>query len=32
VSTVGLDEAVMRECIKKQEQENNRLDQMNLWR
>ena len=32
VSTVGRDEAVIREYIKRQEQEDNRLDQMNLWR
>jgi putative transposase len=32
VSTVGRDEAVIREYIRKQEQEDNRLDQMNLWR
>ena len=32
VSTVGRDETVIREYIKKQEQEDNRLDQMNLWR
>ena len=32
VSTVGRDEAVMREYIRKQEQEEKRLDQMNLWR
>jgi putative transposase len=33
VSTVGrVDEAVIREYIKKQEQEDSRLDQMNLWR
>ena len=32
VSTVGRDEAVIREYIKKQEQEDSRLDQMNLWR
>jgi putative transposase len=31
VSTVR-DEAVIREYIKKQEQEDSRLDQMNLWR
>src|ERR1700680_2444880 len=32
VSTVGRDEAVIREYTRKQEQEDNRLDQMNLWR
>ena len=32
VSTVGRDERVIREYIQKQEQEDNRLDQMNLWR
>ena len=32
VSTVGRDEAVVRECIKKQEQEDERLDQLGLWR
>jgi putative transposase len=32
VSTVGRDEAVIREYIKNQEQENKRLDQLNLWR
>ena len=32
VSTVGRDEAVIREYIKKQEQEDMRLDQLNLWR
>ena len=32
VSTVGRDEAVIREYIRKQEQEDIRLDQMNLWR
>lgn len=30
VSTVGRDEAVIREYIRKQEQEDKRLDQMNL--
>jgi len=30
VSTVGLDEALVREYIKKQEQEDRRLDQLNL--
>ena len=32
VSTVGRDEAVIREYIKKQEEEDKRLDQLNLWR
>src|SRR5229473_472780 len=32
VSTVGRDEAVIRDYIKNQEREDNRLDQMNLWR
>lgn len=32
VSTVGRDETVIREYIRKQEQEDKRLDQMNLWR
>ena len=32
MSTVGRDEAVIREYIRKQEQEDKRLDQMNLWR
>ena len=32
VSTVGRDEAVFREYIKKQEQEDSRLEQLNLWR
>jgi putative transposase len=32
VSTVGRDEAVIREYIKKQEAEDQRLDQLNLWR
>ena len=32
VSTVGRDEAVITEYIRKQEQEDMRLDQMNLWR
>ena len=32
VSTVGRDEAVIRESIRKQEQEDKRLDQMKLWR
>jgi putative transposase len=32
VSTVGRDEAVIREYIQRQEQEDKRLDQINLWR
>ena len=32
VSTVGRDEAVVREYIRKQEQEDERLDQLGLWR
>ncbi len=32
VSTVGRDETAIREYIKKQEAEDRRLDQMNLWR
>ena len=32
VSTVGRDEAVIREYIRKQEQEDTRLEQLNLWR
>jgi putative transposase len=32
VSTVGRDEAAIREYIQNQEQEDGRLDQMNLWR
>ena len=32
VSTVGRDEAVIREYIKKQEKEDERLDQLALWR
>jgi putative transposase len=32
VSTVGRDEAVIREYIRKREQEDKRLDPMNLWR
>ncbi|MBK5966723.1 IS200/IS605 family transposase [Thiocystis minor] len=32
VSTVGRDEAVIRQYIRRQEQENQRLDQLNLWR
>ena len=32
VSTVGRDEVVIRECIRKLEHEDKRLDQMNLWR
>jgi putative transposase len=32
VSTVGRDETVIREYIKKQEKEDERLDQLELWR
>jgi putative transposase len=32
VSTVGRDETVIRDYIRNQEQEDQRLDQMNLWR
>ena len=32
MSTVGRDEAVIREYIQKQEEEDKRLDQLNLWR
>ena len=32
VSTVGRDEEVIREYIKRQEQEDSRLEQLNLWR
>jgi putative transposase len=32
VSTVGRDEALIRQYIKAQEQEDKRLDQLNLWR
>jgi putative transposase len=32
VSTLGRDEAVIREYIRNQEQEDSRLEQMNLWR
>src|SRR5438477_13005139 len=32
VSTVGRDETVIREYIKRQEQEDMRLEQLNLWR
>ena len=32
VSTVGRDEAIIREYIRNQEQEDQRLDPMNLWR
>ena len=31
VSTVGRDEAVIREYIQKQEEDDKRQDQMNLW-
>lgn len=32
VSTVGRDSALIRECIKRQEAEDSRLDQLNIWR
>ena len=32
VSTVGRDEAAIRDYIKSQEKEDQRLDQLNLWR
>ncbi len=32
VNTVGRDETMIRECIRKQEKEDQRLEQMNLWR
>jgi putative transposase len=32
VSTVGRDEAVIREYIRNQEQEDRRLDRLNLWK
>ena len=32
VSTVGRDESVIREYIKKQEKEDERLDQLSLWK
>jgi putative transposase len=32
VSTVGRDERVIREYIRRQEEEDKRLDQLNLWR
>ena len=32
VSTVGREESVIREYIRKQEEEDKRLDQLNLWR
>ena len=32
VSTVGRDEAMIREYIRNQEKEDERLDQMNLWK
>jgi REP element-mobilizing transposase RayT len=32
VSTVGRDETVIREYSQKQEEEDKRLEQMNLWR
>ena len=31
VSTVGRDERIIREYIRKQEEEDKRLDQLNLW-
>ena len=32
VSTVGRDETVIREYIRSQEEEDKRLDQLNLWK
>jgi putative transposase len=32
VSTVGRDDAVIRDYIRQQEAEDKRLDQINLWR
>ena len=32
MSTVGRDEAVIRDYIRQQEAEDKRLDQINLWR
>jgi len=32
VSTVGQDEQVISECIRKQEKEDERLEQLRLWR
>ena len=32
VSTVGRDEAAIREYVKNREQEDKRLDQLDLWR
>ena len=32
VSTVGREEAVIRDYIRRQDEEDHRLDQMNLWR
>ena len=32
MSTVGRDETVIRDYIRKQEEEDKRLDQINLWR
>jgi len=32
VSTVGRDETVIREYIRHQEEEDRRIDQMNLWK
>jgi putative transposase len=31
VSTVGTDEEIIRECIKRQEQEDRRLDQLSMF-
>jgi putative transposase len=31
VSTVGIDEVVIRECIRQQEDEDHRVDQLSLW-
>jgi putative transposase len=32
VSTVGRDEATIRDYIRNQEQEDKRLDQLNMWK
>lgn len=32
VSTVGRDEGTIRDCIRNQEQDDKRLDQLNMWR
>ena len=32
VSTVGREESVVRECIRNQEEEDRRLDQLNRWK